>query len=62
MSYFDSSYPRQRLLRLDKLPEAQRRSRAEWDPFYALDERFYECADGARYAWEKAADAYAAVA
>ena len=32
----------------------QRQARAEWDPFYQLDERFYEWDN-----WEDAANAYA---
>jgi hypothetical protein len=57
MEFFGSPYPRQRTVRQEILPARQGRQRREqWDPFYLLDERFYESVDR----WEDAADAYAA--
>lgn len=55
MKFFGNPYPRDRDVRQDALPDRQRRRRDEWDPFYALDERFYEWSDR----WQDAADAYA---
>ena len=59
MTYFGTPYPRERNARLLRLPRADVRKRAEWDPFAALDDRFYESTDGERLRWESAADAYA---
>ena len=55
MKVFGSPYPRERDDRQDFLPIPQRRAWEEWDPFYQLDERFYEWADN----WEDTANAYA---
>jgi hypothetical protein len=55
MKYFGTPYPREREDRQDVLPVNQRRGREEWDPFYQLDERFYEWADN----WEDTANAFA---
>lgn len=55
MAHFGTPYPRDRYDRLKFLPIRQGRSRKEWDPFYKLDERFYESTDE----WEDAANAYA---
>jgi hypothetical protein len=55
MKHFGTPYPRDRFDREEFLPLLQRRPREEWDPFYKLDERFYESTDD----WEDAADAYA---
>lgn len=59
MGYFATPYPRERATRLNRLPMADGRKRAEWDPFVALDDRFYGSADAERLRWERAADAYA---
>jgi hypothetical protein len=55
MKHFGTPYPRGRDDREECMPMRQRRPREEWDPFYELDERFYEWADN----WEDAANAYA---
>ena len=55
MKGFGTPYPRDRDDRQEFLPVRQRRPREDWDPFYKLDERFYEWADD----WEDAANAYA---
>ncbi|MFN0197341.1 MAG: DUF4375 domain-containing protein [Planctomycetaceae bacterium] len=60
MRYFGTPYPRERKLRLVKLPEARSRNREDWDPFLALDERFNKWADEEHDRWELAADSYAA--
>jgi hypothetical protein len=54
MKYFGSLYPRERDQRDEHLPSRQNTTRRV-DPFYRLDERFYESADR----WEDAADTYA---
>jgi hypothetical protein len=59
MRFFGAPYPRERSTRLELLPESGGRDRQSWDPFASLDQRFYECSDGARFRWERAADAYA---
>jgi hypothetical protein len=56
MRFFGTPYPRDRGDRGESLPMSQRRPREEWDPFYKLDERFYEWADN----WEDTVNAYAA--
>jgi hypothetical protein len=55
MKHFGTPYPRDRDDREEFLPMRQRHPREEWDPFYQLDERFYESTDD----WEGAANAYA---
>lgn len=55
MKHFGTPYPRDRDKREEFLPMRQRAPREEWDPFYVLDERFYESTDD----WEDAANAYA---
>jgi Domain of unknown function (DUF4375) len=62
MAYFGDPYPRDRSVRLKGLPEAEGRERKEWDPFAALDDRFYRCSDATGMRWENAADSYAAPA
>jgi hypothetical protein len=59
MGYFPVPYPRERALRLERLPVADGRPRAEWDPFTGLDDRFYESGDAKLLRWELAADEYA---
>jgi hypothetical protein len=58
ISFFGGPYPRERAARIALVPKRQTARRETWDPFYPLDERFYENIDG----WEQAADAYAAQA
>ena len=59
MAYFGTPYPRERAARLERLPRSDSRKRAEWDPFAALDEKFYGSADAERSRWDTAADSYA---
>ena len=60
MVYFGTPYPRERNARLERLPREDGRKRVDWDPFSALDDRFYDATDGERLSWELAADLYAA--
>ena len=55
-AYFGTPYPRERAVRLRRLPRANG-PRAQWDPFAALDDKFYSSGDADR--WESVADAYA---
>ena len=57
MGFFPTPYPRERAVRVHHLPRADGRERAQWDPFAALDDKFYSSGDAGR--WESAADAYA---
>ncbi len=62
MAFFGDVYPREqrpRRLALSRKPGA---TRAEWDPFYALDQPFYDALDTTSAHFERAADAYAATA
>jgi hypothetical protein len=54
MKHFGIQYPRDRDDRVDFLPLRQRSPREKWDPFYELDNRFYEWADN----WEDTANTY----
>jgi hypothetical protein len=58
MSFFGVPYPREHDKRITKLPRGPGK-RQEWDPFYALDERFYSWLHGEKDRWERAADAFA---
>jgi hypothetical protein len=62
MAYFGSPYPRERSVRLKRLPRADGRERAAWDPFAGLDDKFYGSADAERLRWDTAADSYAVAA
>ena len=55
MKHFGTPYPRDREQRGKFLPVPHGRARKEWDPFYDLDERFYEWTGN----WEHAANRYA---
>jgi hypothetical protein len=46
MSYFGSPYPRDAEERQARLAAVPGKSRAEWDPFYNLDTRFYAALRG----------------
>jgi hypothetical protein len=59
MRFFGSPYPRERADRQDLLAERGGRRRKEWDPFCALDERFFDWLHDEPDGWERAADAYA---
>ena len=58
MGYFSGAYPRERAVRRKLLPQAKGRKREVWDPFQALDERFFTCSDAMLGRWEQAADLY----
>jgi hypothetical protein len=60
MAFFPTPYPRDRVMRLSCLPSGNGRGRAQWDPFVALDDKFYESVDAQPIRWETAADSYAA--
>lgn len=59
MRFFGSPYPREQLERQKRLDERRGQGREEWNPFYKLDERFYEWLHEEPDRWERAADAYA---
>lgn len=56
MKFFGAPYPRDREKRLAMLPRGPGK-RKEWDPFYALDDRFYLHAK--ENPWDLAADRFA---
>jgi len=58
--FFGPVYPRERSARLARLPNASGRKREEWDPFAALDARFYDWLEAESNRWDRLADAYAA--
>ncbi|HKQ35376.1 MAG TPA: DUF4375 domain-containing protein [Nitrospiraceae bacterium] len=59
MNYFDAPYPRDRVMRLDLLPEDHDGDLENSDPFAELDDRFFSCVDAEPTRWEKSADLYA---
>jgi Domain of unknown function (DUF4375) len=59
MAFFGRPYPREQGARRDLLSRQEGERREEWDPFYRLDDRFYEWLDAEDDRWERAADAYA---
>jgi hypothetical protein len=59
MKYFGQPYPREQEDRYEKLPP-RAGNRAEWDPFYDIDERFYKALKTKKDRFERAADLYAA--
>jgi hypothetical protein len=59
MRYFGEPYPRERADRQELLARCPGRRRQEWDPFFALDERFYSWLHAEPDRWERAADRYA---
>jgi hypothetical protein len=59
MRFFGEPYPRDQADRLEFLTGHPGKSREEWDPFYALDERFYSWLHAAPDRWELAADRFA---
>lgn len=64
MACFGDLYSRDRadrLDRLDRLVAGNRGRRKNWDPFSALDDRFYRWLHAEPDRWERAADAYAAL-
>lgn len=60
MAFFGETYPREREARRQRLPASQPgQKRRDWDPFYALDERFYAVFRTHDTGWDEVADAYA---
>lgn len=60
VQYFDPQYPRGRSERQRRLPcPAPGQKRSDWDPFHALDDRFYAWINGKGAPWQAMADAYA---
>jgi hypothetical protein len=59
MDFFGSPYPREQMDRCAILDVVPGDSRAERDPFYALDDLFYAVLDSLNHVFAKAADAYA---
>lgn len=63
MAWFGDQYPREQADRIDRLRShnaANPGRRMQWDPFYTLDERFYDWLHAEPDRWGRAADAYAA--
>jgi hypothetical protein len=59
MKFFGEPYPRDEEQRVPKLPEFGDGKREDFDPFFALDNRFYESLKADRQRFQKAADEYA---
>jgi hypothetical protein len=57
-AFFGKRFPRSRAERDRKLPGVPDRPREEWDPFFALDERFYAVIRSENGGFDVAADAY----
>ena len=60
MRFFGSSYPRDRKVRLDQLPELDDETELEGTAFSPLDEKFNAWLDAEEHRWERLADRYAA--
>jgi Domain of unknown function (DUF4375) len=59
MEFFGRPYPREQVNRQELLANCSGRKREEWDPFYRLDQRFFEWLHAEPDRWCRAADAYA---
>lgn len=59
MAFFGTPYPREQEMRIVALRQVSGETRAQWDPFDELDERFYALLDGENGGFEVAADEYA---
>jgi hypothetical protein len=59
MRFFGAPYPREREVREERLSKVPGKEREQWDPFFALDDRFYEWKHAEDGRWERAADAFA---
>ena len=57
-AFFGKRFPRSRTERHRRLPRVPDRPREEWDPFFALDERFYAVIRTENGGFDVAADAY----
>ncbi|MGE0455343.1 MAG: DUF4375 domain-containing protein [Vicinamibacteria bacterium] len=60
MDFFESGYPRDQEVRGAVLDEYAERNGEAWDPFEALNDRFFGLVAKEQGGWEVAADAYAA--
>jgi hypothetical protein len=60
MGFFGPKYPREQEERRKALPSPVKSARREvWDPFYELDERFYDWLKPDQDRWNRVADNYA---
>ncbi len=59
MSFFGADYPREQEKRDDILDRIPGETPEEWDPFYHLNEKFFDGLDYENGRFEKAADEYA---
>jgi hypothetical protein len=59
MRFFGNPYPREQEERIEKMRRVPGKKREEWDPFYLLDDRFYEWLHAEDHRFERAADRYA---
>jgi hypothetical protein len=59
VQFFGLPYPRECEERCKHLPSSGGRKRIEWDPFWSMDERFYEWLHAGPDRWTIAADEYA---
>ena len=53
MAFFGEPYPRDQADRLDRPNQVPGESREEWDPFEALDDRFFAWRHARKDRWEK---------
>ena len=60
MQFFSEPYPREQADRREQLAGRSGERREEWDPFFALDKRFYKWLHAGRDRWARAADRFAA--
>jgi hypothetical protein len=59
MLFFGEPYPRERADRHEALALLRGQRREEWDPFCALNDRFFSWLHAEANRWERAADQYA---
>lgn len=59
MAFFGTPYPRERERRKGVLESLKGKTRKDWDPFFTLDDRFFEILDGDGYCFEIKADHFA---
>jgi hypothetical protein len=59
MTFFGPVYPRDRATRLERLGTIPGEERSEWDPFFHLDDQFYESLGPAHRAFFDALDLFA---
>jgi hypothetical protein len=61
MRFFGDPYPRERMIRINRLLEGRQRHGRDWTPFSELDNRFYDSLSASPDRWEREADRYAAI-